>query len=322
MSDPDADRDVAGLILHHYDFSNFSEKVRLVLGHKKLNWHSVTIPAYEPKPDYVPLTAGYRRTPALQIGADIYCDTRLIIEELEHRFPTPSIYPNDSAALRARCDVLIGWAEQSLMRPLALYISGAKAADFPDAFHADRARLHGKRQPTVEQVQASSAKYRMQTEIQLRWIEDLLSDGSDYVLEEGVSVADIALYEAPWFLKKLGGESAIPDDCKLIRAWMQRVAQLGHGRFEAMSPDAALDIARNATASKASPAPHSCPEGIEVGERVTVGPFDQQSPATGELVAVTSERISIRHEHPRCGAVMVHFPRLGYRLGRARTVPG
>ena len=66
------------LILHHYDFSNFSEKVRLVLALKQIGWDSVII-RYLPKPDYLPLTGGYRRTPALQVGSDIYCDTRLIV---------------------------------------------------------------------------------------------------------------------------------------------------------------------------------------------------------------------------------------------------
>ena len=62
------------LILHHYDFSNFSEKVRLVFALKEIDWVSVIIPSYLPKPDYLPLTGGYRRAPALQIGSDVYCD--------------------------------------------------------------------------------------------------------------------------------------------------------------------------------------------------------------------------------------------------------
>ena len=35
------------LILHHYDFSSYSEKVRLVLGLKGLTWRSVGIPPFE-----------------------------------------------------------------------------------------------------------------------------------------------------------------------------------------------------------------------------------------------------------------------------------
>ena len=66
------------LIFHHYANSPFSEKVRLVFGFKRLAWHSVNIPNILPKPDVVALTGGYRKTPVLQIGADIYCETALI----------------------------------------------------------------------------------------------------------------------------------------------------------------------------------------------------------------------------------------------------
>ena len=39
----------AELILHHYNFSNNSEKVRLVLGLKGLSWRPVAIPPVLPK---------------------------------------------------------------------------------------------------------------------------------------------------------------------------------------------------------------------------------------------------------------------------------
>jgi len=70
------------LILHHYPVSPFAEKVRALLGFKKLAWQSVLIPMMMPKPDVVALTGGYRRTPILQIGADVYCDTALIARVL------------------------------------------------------------------------------------------------------------------------------------------------------------------------------------------------------------------------------------------------
>jgi glutathione S-transferase len=76
---------MSALILHHYDFSNYSEKVRVALGFKSLEWSSVIVPPVTPKPDLTALTGGYRRAPVLQIGADIYCDTRLILRELERR---------------------------------------------------------------------------------------------------------------------------------------------------------------------------------------------------------------------------------------------
>ena len=73
------------IILHHYDTSPFSEKVRVLLGIKGLAWRSVIQPVIMPKPDLIPLTGGYRRIPVMQIGADVYCDTQVILAEIEAR---------------------------------------------------------------------------------------------------------------------------------------------------------------------------------------------------------------------------------------------
>ncbi len=77
------------LILHHYDGSPYSEKIRLLLGYKGLDWRSATMPPMLPKPELMTLTGGYRRAPVLQIGADVYCDSALIAAEIERRHPAP-----------------------------------------------------------------------------------------------------------------------------------------------------------------------------------------------------------------------------------------
>ena len=81
------------IILHHYPQSPVAEKVRVGLGIKGLAWASVEIPRIPPKPLLMPLTGGYRRTPVMQIGADIYCDSQCILREIERRHPQPSFYP-------------------------------------------------------------------------------------------------------------------------------------------------------------------------------------------------------------------------------------
>ena len=101
------------IILHHYDISPYSEKVRLGLGLKGLAWASVEIPVIMPKPNLTALTGGYRKTPVLQIGADIYCDSQLIMRELERRYPTPSFYPAGHGA----ADALAWWAEKTTFSP-------------------------------------------------------------------------------------------------------------------------------------------------------------------------------------------------------------
>ena len=81
------------IIFHHYPSSPFSEKVRVAFGIKKLAWRAVEQPVIMPKPDLIPLTGGYRKIPVMQLGADIFCDTQIILRELERRYPEPSIFP-------------------------------------------------------------------------------------------------------------------------------------------------------------------------------------------------------------------------------------
>ena len=97
------------IILHHFDRSPFSEKIRVVFGHKGLSWRSVRIPQIMPKPDLMPLTGGYRRTPVMQIGADVFCDTQIIIREIERRFPSPTLFPPGAAG--------VPWALELVDRP-------------------------------------------------------------------------------------------------------------------------------------------------------------------------------------------------------------
>jgi hypothetical protein len=37
-------------------------------------------------------------------------------------------------------------------------------------------------------------------------------------------------------------------------------------------------------------------------------------PVTGDLVQLTADRIAIRRNDPRAGELVVHFPRIGYRV--------
>src|SRR6202030_598936 len=89
------------IILHHYPTSPFAEKIRLIMGSKSMHWSSVLIPLIMPKPDVIALTGGYRKTPILQIGADIYCDTALIADVIDALAPQPALYPKGVAAAAA-----------------------------------------------------------------------------------------------------------------------------------------------------------------------------------------------------------------------------
>jgi len=82
------------IILHHYPPSPVAEKIRKAFGLKGLNWCSVEQNRLPDRPELFAMTGGYRRIPVMQIGADIYCDSQMILRELELRVPTPTLHPD------------------------------------------------------------------------------------------------------------------------------------------------------------------------------------------------------------------------------------
>ena len=154
------------IILHHYETSPYSEKVRLGFGLKGLAWQSVEIPAIMPKPDLTALTGGYRKTPVLQIGADIYCDSQLIMCELERRHPTPSFYPVG----RGAADALSWWAEKTMFNPAAGIVFAKKRDAIPAA------AIRGGKWRTLTSLQRRIRRFHEQTDLQ-RHGDDQRRDG-------------------------------------------------------------------------------------------------------------------------------------------------
>lgn len=307
---------MSGLILHHYGFSNFAEKARLLLGFKGLAWRGVEIPPIAPKPDLTPLTGGYRRTPVLQDGADAWCDTNLIARELERRVPSPTLFP---AATEGAAEIVVRWAEQQLMRPMALFVSGINADHMPPGLHEDRARLHGLPVPSIEAVRAAGDRNRLLVRPQLAWLANMLADGRPYLLGDRICIADFAAYHVVWFLRgrKIDCSAELAPYPKLI-AWRDRMAAIGHGTRTDIAPDVALAEARGAT--PATPRASDPQEGDPLpGERARVRAADNARDwIVGEVSFVDAHEIALLRHDDAVGDVAVHFPRLGYDWRRER----
>ena len=166
------------IILHHFDRSPFSEKIRVVFGHKGLSWRSVRIPPIMPKPDLMPLTGGYRRTPVMQIGADVFCDTQIIIREIERRFPSPTLFPPGAAGVPWG---LSSWTDRTLFQNAVTLVFGALGPKVPQAFVEDRSQLRGAKFD-LDKMRAAIPQMRDQLRAQLGWIETQLSDGRKWLL--------------------------------------------------------------------------------------------------------------------------------------------
>jgi glutathione S-transferase len=306
----------SALILHHYDFSSFSEKVRLVLGMKNLSWRSVEIPSTLPKPDYLPLTGGYRRAPALQIGADVFCNSVRIIAEPEKRFPEPSIYPGHDKAQRAFTSALERWTDSILIPTTVNYISALHptAERFTPEFLVDRAAFFGKSRPGLGRGWETAAKYLAQLRPQLSCISEMLGDGRPYICGDTMSLSDCIIYHPLWILDQLACErvALIPNR---IRGWMDRIATRGHGQPKPMTALEAIDVAVGA--APLPPLPSETLDGDPTpGETVSVTPLDtgRANSSVGVLVSIDATRMAILHRNDRVDEVMVHFPRFGYRV--------
>jgi glutathione S-transferase len=299
---------MAELILHHYDASPFSEKIRLVLGLKRLAWRSAIVPMVLPKPDLVPLTGGNRRTPVLQIGANVYCGTALIAAELERRFPAPTLYPGASHGLSAMLSL---WADEVLFRPSSGYAI-REPARFPEAFYRDRAAMRG--HPPVEagQLRAEAPHHLEQLRLQLGLVEQALADGRRYLLGDEVSLADFAVYARLWWAQLFGGDRGELIGLPRVAAWRGRIAAIGHGTRREMTPAEALEIAHAATPV---PPPHTGAHGgPRPGDRIAMATEGHgPDPVEGEVVAVTEDAVALRRSDPAVGEIVVHLPRLGYR---------
>ena len=306
------------LVLHHYSTSPFSEKIRLILGYKQLAWTSVSIPQIMPKPDVLSLTGGYRKTPFLQIGADIYCDTALICDVLEHRAPTPSLFP---AGLQGVARTVAQWADSTLFWAAMAYNLSPKGAaalfanappEAAKAFAADRGAMSvGMTRLRPGDATAAYKSY-------LRRLANML-DEHPFLLGTAPTVADFSAYHPLWFSRVRNAAMAgILDATPGVLAWMDRMAAIGHGSSEKMSSADAVALAAASTPAALGDEVFQDEHGIPLGSEVTItaesfGP----EPTTGTLLAATRTRYTLARTDARAGLVHVHFPRIGFVLKKA-----
>ncbi|MET0543056.1 MAG: glutathione S-transferase family protein [Variovorax sp.] len=309
------------LILHHYATSPFSEKVRLILGVKKLPWKSVFIPAIMPKSDVQVLTGGYRKTPFLQIGADMYCDSALIADVLEHLQPESTLYPEPekgmSRILSQWADTTLFWAAMAWnLQPKGAAEVFAKAPpEAAKAFGEDRGKMSAGNMTRLRPADATSA-YKSY----LRRLSDMLDD-KPYLLGEVPCIADFSAYHSLWYTRRIEAVKGILDLTPAVVDWMDRIAAIGHGAPEKFSADAAIAVAKAST-------PHTLltdstfqdDHGIALGSAVTIRAESfglEETPGT--LIAATRTHYTLERTDERSGTVHVHFPRIGYVLKKAEA---
>jgi glutathione S-transferase len=296
---------MAELILHHYDISPYAEKIRAILGFKRLAWRSVHIPIVMPKPDVTALTGGYRLTPVLQIGADVYCDTKVIARRLEQERPEPTLYPRGTAALERAMSV---WGE-SIFLPLVTL--GVASGVFDADFIEDRKKMI----PggfDVEQAQRLVPSRMDHIRANLDLLEHQLGDGRPFVLGDACSLADFSVYHPLWVMYRNPASGRFFEPLARVRAWLDRIAAFGHGNPTEMESADAVRIARESTPATTAREDPADPVGRRVGDQLRIFPEAYgRDPVAGELVFADAHEIALRRRDARAGEIVAHFPKEG-----------
>ncbi len=315
------------MILHHYTNSPFAEKIRALFAYKGIAWQSVLQPDIMPKDDLQALTGAYRRIPVLQIGADVYCDTALIVQVLEALHPAPSMY---SAGSHGAIDTIAQWADDTLFwAAMGHNFKGAAAlfANLPPeqaaakgkAFADDRAAMFGNM--VRQRPNDATSAYKLY----LKRIADMLEEAGNsqgFLFGATPTVADFACYHPLWFtLNRVPQMAGIFDATPAIRPWLEKMQtySLASKALQTdLSPQAALDIAFNSQPLALEDDMFNDEHGIALGTQVAITAEKFGLEATvGELAAATATRYTLRRSDPRTGTVHVHFPRLGFSFKRA-----
>lgn len=300
------------IILHHYENSPYAEKIRLMFGFTNTRWHSLLSPVYPPRPNVDPLTGGYRRIPVAQIGADIFCDTALIAQEVAALTGRPALDPatveGSALALMKQAEEKAFFAAVGAVPPLRLL--GTMLRSFGPIgtyrFAKDRSSLL--RGGTSRPPAAAKAAGVLQS-----FLDALEARLAEYpwVGGDAPSVADFACFHPLW-LHVSCNRKPLAAGANVLR-WYKAVEEFGHGQRKEITQAEAFEAARSA---EPRALPTSTEHGLlQIGQVVQVAPLDYGVvPVTGTLAAVTENRIIVARESSEFGTLHVHFPRAGYSL--------
>lgn len=305
------------IIIHAYPPSPVSEKVRVGLGIKQLDWHAVTVPRIPPKPLLMPLTAGYRRAPVMQIGADIYCDSQCILRELQRRYPEPTYFPGGADGMAWG---ISRWCDGELFDLVVKLVMGSMAGQLPEDFARDRCRLYLGPDRSFDELKDDLPHILTQIRAEFGWIDQRLATGRTYMLGDAPGLPDLMTYYLVWFLR--GRWQQGPEflgQFPALVAWEQRVKDIGHGTETEMQAEEALAIAKSATSTTPQHVDGSDPLSLEAGMTIAITQdLDGGDPdVTGKLHYADRETVAILHENEDVGEICIHFPRVGYRLTAA-----
>lgn len=286
--------------------------IRLMLGYANVSWQSIIVPPMPPRATLDPIVGGYRRIPVAQIGADLYCDTRLICEEiaslteigeLSYRLASP-----ESAEFATKVNdqiffpvVQTAVAKSALKMLITRYWPWQIAALLQDRAKVAK-QMKG---PRISHAERHQTLNEFKQDLDAKLIAD------DFLFGNRPSIADFAAYHLVWFAD-LTRPGRFLDGFQSASDWQQRMAEFGHGQSETLSKKTLFQMTKESTPKALS---EDQTRHMDIGKTVTIQPHDYADDGTqGQLLGADEQRWTIARESAKFGVVHVHFPRHGYLL--------
>lgn len=287
--------------------SPYSEKLRLTMGLLKMRWRSAQVAAYPPREALAALVGGYRRIPVLQIGAHIYCDTRLAFAAL---MGTESDY----LRLSDRDEALRQWAEQEVFFAVIAAASPYRAVRLlaqelgvRGLMRFTRDRIAMTRGATIVQPDGNTARGILSSFVS-HLAERLQDDGC--LSGPDVGYLDLCCFHPLWMACQI--DSRIKATWPIaVHSWFETIQSLGHGEVVPATPEAIAD----AIDQQAGFYGGDIEPPFLGAEWVTMRPTDYaRDESCGVLVLLDKWRAVLKRELPDGGIVYLHFPRCGFEI--------
>ncbi|KAF9700844.1 hypothetical protein EKO04_001068 [Ascochyta lentis] len=291
----------APIIAFDYDFSPYGQKIRTALAASGITFQRSDQPPVLPRPILEKLDITYRRIPLLAFGKDVYCDTSLIIDELQSRYGALPTNPADKAYEAFGIQIF-----ESALRVVPT------AALTPE-FIKDRRTIF----PAVENPNHSelrpSGLAEMKSKFHIIERDFLGKNPGPFIAGAKFGLADLhAGWAVGWVLNALGvgresgfSSQEFPRIYNWISTWPTP-------EYKDLAQEDVWDAVRTAEyTAKDVGVNEDDPLGIKAGTHVTVENSDTEPgahPQKGKLVGLDDREIVVELKND----VRLHFPRVGY----------
>lgn len=300
------------MILHHYGVSPYSEKIRCLFGYTDMAWQSMVVAPLPPRPELDPLVGGYRRIPVAQIGADLFCDSNLIAEEISTLAGNPQLGLVNCAA---EIQSFVQHTEQTVFMAVVQSVvpKSALAMLLPRYWPWQILKLMRDRAKVAKTSKAPRLSKTERTDALLHFCDgiDARTTNSDFLFGDTPTIADFAAYHVVWFAD-LTRPGKLLHDRPHALAWQARMHAFGHGEMAKIKPAQVFQAARESEPRQITKAQR---HHDDIGASVVVRPNDYaREGVTGQLVGADADRWIIARHTDRFGTLHVHFPARGYEL--------